>query len=156
MNRLMTMTLALTSMLTLIGCGAAPAVTASEDALRFDGLLPGSEVTVRGESHDGLVSESKVIAGADGSVTVARVGAAAVTVTVDGVEVLRERLERYATRELIPVAGPDLCGGLACPEPEPLFDLPQDPVPLPSAASPAADQPEDPCGVGPLPSIGPR
>jgi hypothetical protein len=133
MNRLMTMTLALTAMVTLTGCGAAPAVTASDDALRFDGFIPGSEVSVRGESQDGLVSESRVVTGADGSFTVARAGAVAVAVTVEGVEVLRERLQRYGTRELIPVAGPDLCGGLACPEPEPLIDLPHDPVPLPPA-----------------------
>jgi hypothetical protein len=89
MNRLMTMTLALISMVTLIGCGGAPAVTASEDALRFDGFLAGSEVSVRGESQDGLISEAKVVAGTDGSFTVARAGAVAVSVTVDGVEVLR-------------------------------------------------------------------
>jgi hypothetical protein len=157
MNRLMTMTLALTSMVTLMGCGAAPAVTASEDALRFDGFMAGSEVSVRSESRDGLVSESKVVAGADGSFTVARAGAVAVAVTVDGVEVLRERLQRHATGELIPVAGPDLCGGLPCPEPEPLIDLPHDPVPPPPAANAATDDlPEAPCGVEPRPSIGPQ
>ena len=157
MNRRMTMTLALASMMTLVGCGAPPAVTASEDALRFDGFLPGSEVSVRGESQDGLVSVSKVVAGADGSFTVARAGAVAVTAAVDGVEVLRERLQRYSTRELMPVADPDVCGGLACPEPEPLIDLPRDPAPLPSAGNTAADDlPEDPCGGGPRPSVGPQ
>ena len=139
MNRLMTMTLALASMMTLVGCGAPPAVTASEDALRFDGFLPGSEVSVRGESRDGLSTESKVVAGADGSFTVARAGAVEVAVTVDGVEVLRERLQRYTTGALLPVADPNVCGDLPCPQPAPLIDLPQDPVPLPPAASAVSD-----------------
>jgi hypothetical protein len=127
MNRLMTMTLALTSMLTLIGCGAPPAVTASEGVLRFDGFMPGTEVTVRGESRDGTVSEWKAMVGVDGSFVGPRGEAVAVAVLVDGDEVLRERLQRLAVRELIPVQDPDLFGGLPHPEPEPLIDLPKGP-----------------------------
>jgi hypothetical protein len=73
------------------------------------------------------------------------------------VEALQELLARYAAGELMPVPERDLCGGIPCPVPAPLVDLPQDPVPLsaPVAASASNENPDDPCGVGPRP-VGPQ
>lgn len=136
MNRLMTMTLALTSMLTLIGCGAPPAVIVSEGVLHFDGFMPGSEVTVRGESRDGTVSEWKTAVRADGSFEAPRGEAVAVAVLVDGDEVLHERLQRFAVLNLVPVQEPDLFGGLPHPEPQPPVD-PKGPSPVGPQPSPS-------------------